>query len=137
MKRLVMSCPVRHPQLGVSILLVLFLLVALGGLAAALVSVTGQQQLGMLMARETRQGWYMARTGLELGRADAVAGICGNRTLALSDWQLALSCTPRGDVREDDRRYRLIELGAVATREAGPLGTIRREARALIEVTVP
>ncbi|MCW5603027.1 MAG: agglutinin biogenesis protein MshP [Burkholderiales bacterium] len=80
----------RDHQTGFSLVTAVFLLVVLGGLAAAIVTVTGMQQSTLMLDVQGSRAYQAARAGIEWGAFQSLRnGNCGGTVLAFPDTTLA------------------------------------------------
>ena len=133
----------RCAQQGITLIGALFVIVALGALAAVMGQLATTQQLSTRDAVEGKQAWYAARAGLEQARYALVvderscADVNGN-TLDWAGFTVEVSCETGADnpVVEAGETFWVFQVNSVATKGAnaddGIVNPIRREANASI-----
>jgi len=132
--------PIRQ-QHGVSLIAALFVIVALGALAAVMGQLATTQQLTTRDAVEGKQAWYAARAGLEVARYRLVDDQDGCSAVdAELDWagfKVTVLCEANsGVVAEGGVAYEIFKIKSTAEKSAGGdsglINPIKREARASI-----
>jgi len=132
--------PIRQ-QHGVSLIAALFVIVALGALAAVMGQLATTQQLTTRDAVEGKQAWYAARAGLEVARYRLVGDQdeCSDVDAKL-DWagfKVTVLCEAKSSVvAEGGVAYEIFRIKSTAEKSAGGdnglINPIKREARATI-----
>jgi MSHA biogenesis protein MshP len=87
----------KRRQTGLGVIAAILILVILGGLSAAIVSLSTSQQLGSAQDVLSAQAWQVAMAGSRGGIDQAMAaGACGNTTWASTDYpafNVTVACT--------------------------------------------
>ena len=130
-QRTMRSC--RRREGGAMLLTVIFLLVALGGLAAWLAGTLTSQHGSSANALLERQAAHAAVSGAEWLRERADGGVCLPLTsLDFAGFSLELTCAAELVV-EDDDSYEVFLIGSEAQRGSyGDADFVRRSARARV-----
>lgn len=109
----------RARQTGVSLIAMVFVIVAIAGIVTAIVSMSSVQHAGSMMTLREAQARQAARTGLERGVHDAVVnGSCTGNTInpggALNGFTVTISCTDETH-RETGREVTVYFIQAAAS----------------------
>lgn len=113
---------------GFSIITVVFVLVVLAGLGAVMAQLGTAQHLGMAMAQDGRQAYYVARAGLEWGRDRLVRdNVCTTSSLVIEGFVVTVQCQAGISVTEDSQLFTSYLLTSTASLNDGVLGTVSRE----------
>lgn len=119
-----MNPPLRRAR-GFALVLALFLIVSLAGIAAYLLTVTNVQVETGVMDEQAARAYQAARAGLDWGAYRVLRnGICpaGPTTIALFGFNAEVTCTPIGTESEGGspvNMYRIVSTGC----NASPCGT--------------
>ncbi len=121
-----MSFPRR--QHGVALFTVVFLIVAVGGLAVSLALISGQQQIGSVQALDQTRAYYAARARLDREIADKLSGGgCSTPDTVADDiggFTTVVDQCSRTTVDEGGTSYDIIELEVRAFRGSAEAGTL-------------
>lgn len=92
-------------QLGISLIIVIFLLAAVSVMALSMVRLSATQHLASFYAARGAQAYFAARAGMEYATATVVApgGNCGNLALppiTIEGFDININCAPVGTFQE-------------------------------------
>ncbi len=112
---------------GAVLITVVFVMLVLGLLAAALARSLEGQYAGESLTHLARQAQYAALSGIEWGRGRAVQnGICANGQIAVGEFTIVVACTSE-TVTEGMSSYEVFDIDAEARRGVyGEIGFARR-----------